>query len=62
MRSNKEFFPYCHSGLQGDPIPKKLQKAYSTTHFLRKIGISSLEAYKILKWKCPNCIKEWQQN
>ncbi|KYQ01865.1 hypothetical protein OWP15_11580 [Bacillus paranthracis] len=60
MSSNKEFCPYCHSDLQGEPIPKKSQKAYGTTHFSRKTGISSIEADKIIKWRCPDCGKEWK--
>lgn len=59
MRSNKEFFPYCNTDLQGEPIPKQSQKAYDVTHFTRKIGIRSIEADRIIKWKCPDCNKEW---
>ncbi|MGG0277790.1 hypothetical protein [Bacillus rhizoplanae] len=62
MRSNKESCPYCHSDLQGEPIPKQSQKAYGATHFTRKIGMASIEADRILKWKCPDCNKEWNQN
>ncbi|MHB0801415.1 hypothetical protein PVK73_17540 [Bacillus thuringiensis] len=58
MRSNKEFCPYCNADLQGDLIPKQSQKAYGATHFTRKIGISSIAADKIVKWRCPDCDKE----
>ncbi|PGH86694.1 hypothetical protein CN900_24600 [Bacillus anthracis] len=59
MRSNKEFCPYCNADLQGEPIPKQSQKAYGSTHFTRKIGITSIEADKIIKWCCPDCNKNW---
>lgn len=62
MHNNKEFCPYCNGDLQGELIPKQSQKAYSTTHFTRKIGITSIEADRILKWKCPDCNKEWKQD
>ncbi|PEV55383.1 hypothetical protein [Bacillus cereus] len=62
MRSNKEFCPYCNSDLQGEPIPKQSQKTYGAIHFSRKIGISSIEADKIVKWKCPDCNKEWRKD
>lgn len=62
MGNSKEFCPYCNADLQGEPIPKQSQKAYGTTHFTRKIGISSIKADRILKWKFPDCNKEWQQD
>lgn len=62
MRNSKEFCPYCNSDLQGDLIPKQSQKAYGVTHFTRKIGITSIEADRILKWKCPDCNKEWEKD
>lgn len=60
MSTLKEFCPYCNTDLQGEPIPKQSQKTYGATHFSRKIGISSIEADKIVKWKCPDCEKEWK--
>ncbi|MFK4467598.1 hypothetical protein [Bacillus sp. RC252] len=58
MRTNKEICPYCNTDLQGEPIPKQSQKTYDATHFSRKIGISSIEADKIVKWRCPDCSNE----
>ncbi|OUA54592.1 hypothetical protein [Bacillus thuringiensis] len=60
MGNSKEFCPYCNADLQGEPIPKQSQKAYGATHFTRKIGITSIEADRILEWKCPDCNKEWK--
>ncbi len=56
MRDNKECCPYCNADLQG-PIHKESQKVYGSAHFTRKIGISSIEADRIIKWKCPDCNK-----
>ncbi|MGC9298984.1 hypothetical protein [Bacillus cereus] len=60
MGKSKDFCPYCNADLQGELIPKQLQKAYGATHFTRKIGITSIEADRIFKWKCPACNKEWK--
>lgn len=59
MNDSKEFCPHCNANLQGEPIPKESQKSYNSTHFTRKIGITSVEADRILKWQCPDCNKEW---
>lgn len=62
MDESKEFCPYCGADLQGDPIPKEWQRHYgNATHFSRKIGISSLEEDRVIKWQCPDCGKEWDQ-
>ncbi|WP_184120900.1 hypothetical protein [Bacillus thuringiensis] len=58
MNNNKEFYLYCNADLQEEPIPKQSQKAYGATHFTRKIGITSIEADRIFKWKCSDCNKE----
>ncbi|EPY7708306.1 hypothetical protein ACN1JM_000347 [Bacillus pacificus] len=60
MGNSKDFCPYCNADLQGELIPKQSQKAYGATHFTRKIGITSIEADRIFKWKCPDCNKEWK--
>lgn len=62
MRDNKECCPHCKADLQGEPIPKESQKVYGSAHFTRKIGISSIEADRIIKWKCPDCNKEWDRD
>lgn len=59
MNDSKEFCPHCNANLQGALIPKESQKSYNSTHFTRKIGITSIEADRILKWQCPDCNKEW---
>lgn len=59
MNDNKEFCPHCNANLQGEPIPEESQKHYKSTHFTRKIGITSVEADRILRWRCPDCNKEW---
>lgn len=61
MENSKEFCPHCHADLQGEPIPEKLQPSYGATHFSRKIGISSIELDRIIKWKCPDCGHEWMR-
>ncbi|MBW7977682.1 hypothetical protein SHY81_08060 [Bacillus velezensis] len=58
MRDNKECCPYCKADLQGEPIPKESQKVYGSAHFTRKISTSSIEADRIIKWKCPDYNKE----
>lgn len=62
MKNNNEVCPYCNANLQGEPISKKSQNAYGANHFTRKIGITSMEADRIIKWKCPDCNKEWQRD
>ena len=59
MNDSKEFCPHCNANLQGRPIPKESQKSYNSTHFTRKIGITSVKADRILKWQCPDCQNEW---
>ncbi|KOS60204.1 hypothetical protein FJQ98_11050 [Lysinibacillus agricola] len=51
--------PHCRVSLQGDEIPKEQQKSYNATHFTRKIGITKLEADRILYWECPDCHNNW---
>lgn len=60
MRTNKEFCPYCNAELQGEMISQESQKAYSATHFTRKIGITSIDIDRITKWRCPDCKMEWK--
>ncbi|KZZ85888.1 hypothetical protein [Bacillus sp. SJS] len=62
MRDNKDYCPYCKADLQGEPIPKESQQVYGSSHFTRKIGISSIEDDRIIKWKCPDCNKEWDKD
>ncbi|MED1674219.1 hypothetical protein P4U77_11900 [Pallidibacillus thermolactis subsp. kokeshiiformis] len=62
MSDNKEYCPYCGSDLQGPPIPLENRHNYGgATHFSRKIGISSRELDRVIKWQCPNCDKEWKR-
>ncbi|AME07915.1 hypothetical protein NNG64_13500 [Bacillus siamensis] len=62
MRDNKECCPYCNADLKREPIPKESQKVYGSAHFIRKIGINSIEGDRIIKWKCPDCNKEWDRD
>lgn len=59
MNCYKDECPYCKSNLQGEPIPKKSHETYGATHFTRKIGITSIDRDRLLKWKCPDCNEEW---
>lgn len=61
MEDSKEFCPNCKTDLQGNPIQEKLQSSYGATHFSRKIGITSIELDRIIKWKCPDCGHEWKR-
>lgn len=62
MNDSKEYCPYCGADLQGDPIPKEQQQHYGgATHFTRKIGISSMELDRVIKWQCPDCKGEWER-
>ncbi|WP_419883957.1 hypothetical protein ACN6MY_11020 [Peribacillus sp. B-H-3] len=61
MNDSKEYCPYCNAALQGEPIPKELQKAYGTSHFTRKIGITSVKVDSIHKWQCPDCQNKWDR-
>ncbi|MDL0421363.1 hypothetical protein QPM05_14845 [Caldibacillus thermoamylovorans] len=61
MNDNKEFCPFCDADLQGDPIPEELQHHYNATHGSRKIGISSREEDRVIKWQCPDCGQEWER-
>ncbi|WJE23397.1 hypothetical protein QRE65_02900 (plasmid) [Bacillus cereus] len=61
LDDSKEFCPFCNANLQGDPIPKESQHRYGSTHFSRKIGITSFRLDRIIKWQCPDCNKEWER-
>lgn len=62
LNDSKEHCPYCGADLQGEPIPEKMRHHYgSTTHFTRKIGISSMEEDRVTKWQCPDCKGEWRR-
>ncbi|KOP80211.1 hypothetical protein AMS59_02100 [Lysinibacillus sp. FJAT-14745] len=54
-----ECCPHCGVSLQGEEIPKEQQTSYNTTHFTRKIGMTTLEADRILYWQCPDCHNKW---
>ena len=61
--NNIEYCPYCKVSLQGDPIPKELQKHYGNAKYgSRKIGISSLEEDRVTKWECPDCHQQWDRD
>lgn len=62
MNDSKEYCPHCNANLQGEPIPKYDQKHYRSTHFTRKIGMTSVDRDRIIKWKCPDCDGEWDVN
>ena len=59
MDDSKERCPYCHADLQGEPIPAESQKVYGTTHYTRKIGMTSISSDRTKNWKCPDCNMEW---
>lgn len=63
LNDNKEYCPFCHADLQGEPIPKEQQQKHygGATHFSRKIGITSIELDRIIKWQCPDCGQEWER-
>lgn len=58
---NKECCPFCHTNLQGEPIPKELQESYGATHGSRKIAIYNKEQDRTVKWQCPDCEKVWDR-
>ena len=55
------FCPYCGVSLQGQPIPPEDREFFGNrTHFKREIGTEDPEVYDgILKFRCPDCDKEW---
>lgn len=59
MDDSKEYCPHCNANLQGEPIPVESQKSYNSTHFSRKIGMTTVEADRILYWQCPDCNGTW---
>ncbi|TRM10703.1 hypothetical protein FH966_02660 [Lentibacillus cibarius] len=61
LDDSKEYCSYCGADLQGDQIPEEKQYHYGATHFTRKIGISSIEEDRIVKWQCPDCGREWER-
>lgn len=61
MNDSEEYCPHCNANLQGDPIPEKSQKDYNATHFSRIIGMTSVEADRILYWQCPDCSGTWDR-
>nr|WP_251025717.1 hypothetical protein [Bacillus sp. ISL-47] len=62
INDSKEYCPYCNTNLQGEPIPEENQPHYGgATHFDRKIGISSMEMDRVIKWQCPDCKGKWER-
>ena len=61
LNDNKEYCPFCHVSLQGDPIPEELQRHYGATHGSRKIAIYSREEDRTVKWQCPDCKNKWNR-
>ncbi|WP_062355021.1 hypothetical protein [Bacillus kwashiorkori] len=62
LNDNIEYCPHYGANLQGEPIPEKEQHHYGgATHFTRKIGISSLELDRVIKWQCPDCKQDWER-
>ena len=62
LSDSKECCPYCGTDLQGDPIPLEMKHHYgNATHFSRKIGVSSMEQDRVIRWQCPDCEKEWER-
>lgn len=63
MDNSIEYCPFCNSNLQGKPIPQEFRKHYgNSTHFTRKIGISSIEEDRVTKWECPDCRQQWDRD
>lgn len=58
MRDNKECCPYCNALFARRTYSERIAESIWFAHFTRKIGISSIEADRIIKWKCPDCNKE----
>lgn len=62
LRDNAERCPFCDADFQGEPIPEQDQEMFGSTHFSRKVGITSWPgADRIERWRCPDCEKEWQR-
>jgi predicted nucleic acid-binding Zn ribbon protein len=61
LETNEDICPICNSDLRGEKIPEELQDKYGTGYFSRKIGISSLEHDRVIRWKCPDCGGEWER-
>jgi hypothetical protein len=61
LNNNKLYCPYCNADLQGEEIPKELQKEYRATHFGRKIGIYDLHTDRTVQWQCPDCKGIWDR-
>ena len=59
-----EHCPHCQADLTGAPIPQESRdKGYygSATHYSRKIGIYDGLRDRTVKWKCPDCLQEWDR-
>lgn len=62
LNDSKEYCPYCGADLQAETIAIEMQHHYgNATHFSRKIGISSMEQDRVIRWQCPDCEKEWER-
>ncbi|TRM10700.1 hypothetical protein FH966_02645 [Lentibacillus cibarius] len=61
LNDSKEYCSYCGADLQGDLIPEEKQYHYGSTHFTKKIGFSSIEEDRIVKWQCPDCEWKWER-
>ena len=62
MNDNNEYCPHCNANLQGEPIPESSRTPKGSTHFTRKIGMTTVQADRILYWQCPDCNDTWDRN
>lgn len=54
--------PHCGADLRGDEIPEESRESFGNlTHFSRKIGIYSMWADRVVRYRCPDCGKEWER-
>ncbi len=61
MRDNKECCPYCKADYK-ENLSQRSTKTKWFNSLYEENSISSIEADRIIKWKFPDCNKEWDRD
>lgn len=57
-----EACPHCDADLRAGEIPEDQREMFGdATHFSRLIGIYDRDLDRTVRWKCPDCKKEWER-
>lgn len=61
MKDFLYFCPHCNADLREEPTPVESRKNTNLTHKVRVMGITTVEADRIVYWQCPDCKGTWDR-